>query len=225
MSRPSTRCTGSTIFVVNGLPGFAVLGAVFLAVTGGEALYADMGHFGKTPIRIAWFALVLPALVLNYFGQGALLLLDEPGSREQPFFLLAPPWALFPLVGIATAAAIIASQALISGAFSLTQQAIQLGYAPRLNIEHTSSHEMGQVYVPQVNWALMASTIADRHRFRFVERPRRSVRHCGHDDDGDHRGAAPCHCRRALAVAAAARADNHRPPSSPSISPSSARTC
>jgi len=145
-------------FQAHGIPGIAVLGAVFLAVTGGEALYADMGHFGKRPIRIAWFALVLPALMLNYFGQGALLLIDGDAAR-QPFFLLAPSWALFPLVGIATAAAIIASQALISGAFSLTQQAIQLGYAPRLDIEHTSSHEMGQVYVPQVNWALMISTI------------------------------------------------------------------
>jgi KUP system potassium uptake protein len=141
-----------------GLPGVAVLGAVFLAVTGGEALYADMGHFGKRPIRIAWFALVLPALVLNYFGQGALLIVDGDAAR-QPFFLLAPSWALLPLVGIATLAAIIASQALISGAFSLTQQAVQLGYAPRLDIEHTSSHEMGQVYVPQVNWGLMISTI------------------------------------------------------------------
>ncbi len=145
-------------FGAHGLPGITVLGAVFLAVTGGEALYADMGHFGKRPIRIAWFALVLPALVLNYFGQGALLLVDGDAAK-QPFFLLAPSWALFPLVGIATAAAIIASQALISGAFSLTQQAIQLGYAPRLDIEHTSSHEMGQVYVPQVNFALMVSTI------------------------------------------------------------------
>jgi KUP system potassium uptake protein len=138
--------------------GFAVLGAVFLVVTGGEALYADMGHFGKRPIRIAWFSLVLPALVLNYFGQGALLLSD-PMAAEQPFFLLAPQWALLPLVGLATAAAIIASQALISGAFSLTRQAIQLGYCPRLDIDHTSSQEVGQVYVPQVNWALMASTI------------------------------------------------------------------
>ena len=145
-------------FRSHGIPGVAVLGAVFLAVTGGEALYADMGHFGKRPIRIAWFALVLPALVLNYLGQGALLLIDGDAAK-QPFFMLAPSWALFPLVGLATAAAIIASQALISGAFSLTQQAIQLGYAPRLDIEHTSSHEMGQVYVPQVNWALMASTI------------------------------------------------------------------
>jgi KUP system potassium uptake protein len=145
-------------FRAHGFPGIAVLGAVFLAVTGGEALYADMGHFGKRPIRIAWFAFVLPALVLNYFGQGALLLRDGAAAR-QPFFLLVPSWALLPLVGIATLAAIIASQALISGAFSLTQQAVQLGYAPRLDIEHTSSHEVGQVYVPQVNWALMICTI------------------------------------------------------------------
>ena len=135
-----------------------MLGAVFLVVTGGEALYADMGHFGKRPIRFAWFALVLPALLLNYFGQGALLLAN-PAAAEQPFFLLAPNWALLPLVALATAAAIIASQALISGAFSLTRQAIQLGYSPRLDIEHTSHQEIGQVYVPQVNWALMLSTI------------------------------------------------------------------
>ena len=140
------------------LHGFAVLGAVFLVVTGGEALYADMGHFGKRPIRIAWFGLVLPALLLNYFGQGALLI-STPTAVHQPFFLLAPRWALLPLVGLATAAAIIASQALISGAFSLTRQAIQLGYSPRLDIDHTSSEEIGQVYVPQVNWALMICTI------------------------------------------------------------------
>jgi KUP system potassium uptake protein len=148
-----------TFFRDHGWHGFAVLGAVFLVVTGGEALYADMGHFGKRPIRIAWFALVLPSLLLNYFGQGALLL-GNPAAAEQPFFLLAPEWALLPLVGLATAAAIIASQALISGAFSLTRQAIQLGYCPRLDIDHTSSREIGQVYVPQLNWALMASTIA-----------------------------------------------------------------
>jgi KUP system potassium uptake protein len=145
-------------FELNRLHGFAVLGAVFLVVTGGEALYADMGHFGKRPIRIAWFGLVLPALLLNYFGQGALLITNA-GAIHQPFFLLAPHWALFPLVALATAAAIIASQALISGAFSLTRQAIQLGYCPRLDIAHTSSAEIGQVYVPQVNWALMVSTI------------------------------------------------------------------
>jgi KUP system potassium uptake protein len=145
-------------FREHGMHGFAVLGAVFLVVTGGEALYADMGHFGRRPIRLAWFTLVLPALLLNYFGQGALLLVNE-NAAQQPFFLLAPGWALIPLVVLATAAAIIASQALISGAFSLTRQAIQLGYAPRLDIEHTSSHEIGQVYVPQVNFGLMVSTI------------------------------------------------------------------
>jgi KUP system potassium uptake protein len=146
-----------SFFGANGFAGFAVLGAVFLVVTGGEALYADMGHFGKQPIRLAWFALVLPALVLNYLGQGALLL--EDATVQHPFFQLAPSWALLPLVGIATAAAIIASQALISGAFSITRQAIQLGLAPRLDVEHTSAMEMGQIYVPQVNWALMVATL------------------------------------------------------------------
>ncbi len=146
-------------FVDNGWAGFTVLGAVVLAVTGGEALYADMGHFGSRPIRLAWYLLVLPSLMLNYFGQGALVLSDEHNAT-QPFFLLAPSWFLYPLVAIATLAAVIASQALISGAFSLTRQAILLGYAPRLDIAHTSSHEMGQVYVPQVNWWLMVSTLA-----------------------------------------------------------------
>jgi KUP system potassium uptake protein len=141
----------------NGGLGFAVLGAVFLVVTGGEALYADMGHFGPRPIRVAWFAIVLPALLLNYFGQGALLL-HVPETRD-PFFELAPAWTLLPLVILATAAAIIASQALISGAFSLTRQAIQLGYAPRLTVEHTSSWRIGQIYVPQVNWFLAIGTI------------------------------------------------------------------
>jgi KUP system potassium uptake protein len=144
-------------FGANGFTGFAVLGAVFLVVTGGEALYADMGHFGRHPIRLAWFALVLPSLVVNYLGQGALLLVNP--TVEHPFFLLAPSWALLPVVGIATAAAIIASQALISGAFSITRQAIQLGLAPRLDVEHTSAREIGQIYVPQVNWALMIATV------------------------------------------------------------------
>src|SRR5687768_5462616 len=146
-----------TFFEANGFAGFAVLGAVFLVVTGGEALYADMGHFDRRPIRLAWFSLVLPALVINYLGQGALVLLDP--KTEHPFFLLAPSWALMPLVGISTAAAIIASQALISGSFSITRQAIQLGLAPRLDVEHTSAREMGQIYVPQVNWALMVATV------------------------------------------------------------------
>ncbi|PYS12129.1 MAG: potassium transporter Kup [Acidobacteria bacterium] len=145
-------------FREHGFRGFTVLGAVFLAVTGAEALYADMGHFGRRPIRYAWFALVLPGLLLNYFGQGALLL-HEPDAAHQPFFLLAPGWALYPLVALATAAAIIASQALITGAFSLTRQAIQLGYAPRLDVEHTSPQEVGQIYVPQINFALAVGTI------------------------------------------------------------------
>jgi KUP system potassium uptake protein len=147
---------GFNFFRDNGGTGFAVLGAVFLVVTGGEALYADMGHFGRHPIRIAWFSLVLPSLVLNYLGQGALLLLDS--TAEHPFFMLAPMWALLPLVALSVAAAVIASQALISGSFSITRQAIQLGLAPRLEVEHTSAVEMGQIYVPQVNWALMFAT-------------------------------------------------------------------
>ena len=149
-----------SFFAEHGWHGFVVLGAVFLVVTGGEALYADMGHFGKRPIRVAWFVLVLPALLLNYFGQGALLLAD-PARPQQPVLPAGPGvgsgcrWS-----GLATAAAIIASQALISGVFSLTRQAVQLGYCPRLDIVHTSSHEIGQIYVPQVNWALMVCTIA-----------------------------------------------------------------
>jgi len=145
-------------FAHNGGAGFFVLGSVFLAVTGGEALYADMGHFGKRPIRITWFALVLPALLLNYFGQGALVL-NDPSAVEHPFFLLAPSWATFPLVVLATAATVIASQAVISGAFSLTRQAMQLGYLPRVHIEHTSSREIGQIYIPGVNWLLMLACI------------------------------------------------------------------
>jgi KUP system potassium uptake protein len=145
-------------FVRNGGHGFVVLGAVFLVVTGGEALYADMGHFGRRPIKLAWFALVLPALLLNYFGQGALLVTD-PGAASNPFYRLAPDWALLPLVALATAAAVIASQAVISGAFSLTRQAVQLGYLPRVEIVHTSSAEIGQIYIPGVNWLMMAATI------------------------------------------------------------------
>ena len=137
--------------------GFLVLGAVFLVVTGGEALYADLGHFGHRAIQMAWFSVALPCLLLNYFGQGALLLRD-PTAAENPFYHLAPGWALYPLIALATAAAIIASQAVISGAFSLTRQAVQLGYSPRLRIEHTSSREIGQIYVPAVNWGLMVLT-------------------------------------------------------------------
>ncbi|MGH7481597.1 MAG: potassium transporter Kup [Longimicrobiales bacterium] len=149
---------GARFFATNGWTGFLVLGAVFLVVTGGEALYADMGHFGRGPIRLGWFTLVLPCLLLNYFGQGALLL-RTPDAAHNPFYRLAPEWALFPLVGLATMATVIASQAVISGAFSLTRQAIQLGYLPRLGIEHTSEMEIGQVYMPAVNWLLAAATI------------------------------------------------------------------
>ena len=137
--------------------GFVVLGAVFLVVTGGEALYADLGHFGHRAIQRAWFGVALPSLMLNYFGQGALLLRDS-SAAVNPFYYLAPSWALYPLIALATAATIIASQAVISGAFSLTRQAVQLGYSPRLRIEHTSSREIGQIYVPAVNWGLMALT-------------------------------------------------------------------
>jgi KUP system potassium uptake protein len=150
---------GVNFFVRNGWQGFLVLGTVFLVVTGGEALYADMGHFGKRPIRIVWYTVVLPALLLNYLGQGALLI-ENPGAAENPFYRLVPEWALYPLIALATCAAIIASQALISGAYSLTMQAIQLGFLPRLKIEHTSSTEMGQIYIPALNWALMLGCIA-----------------------------------------------------------------
>ena len=145
-------------FAAHGWAAFLTLGAVFLSITGAEALYADMGHFGPRPIRIAWFAFVLPALVINYFGQGALLLSD-PAARVNPFFHLAADWALYPLVAIATLAASIASQAIISGCFSLTQQAVLLGYAPRFDIQHTSAHEKGQVYIPEINWLLMIATV------------------------------------------------------------------
>ena len=145
-----------TFLIDNRTHGFLVLGAVFLVVTGGEALYADMGHFGTRPIRLMWFAVVLPALVLNYFGQGALLISD-PSAAHNPFFRMVPHWALLPL--LSTLATIIASQAVISGAFSLTRQATMLGYWPRVQILHTSAKEIGQIYVPSINWILMLATI------------------------------------------------------------------
>jgi KUP system potassium uptake protein len=150
---------GLSFFATNGLQGFLILGTVFLAVTGGEALYADMGHFGRKPIRLAWFALVLPALLLNYFGQGALLL-REPEAAANSFYLLAPSWAVLPMVVLSTMATIIASQALISGAFSITMQAENLGFLPRMRIVHTSATEYGQIYIPFVNWLLMFACIA-----------------------------------------------------------------
>ena len=143
----------------NSLLGFFALGAVVLCITGAEALYADMGHFGAKPIQYAWLGYVMPALLINYFGQGALLLAD-PGTVENPFYLLAPEWGRYPLVILATVATIIASQAVISGAFSITQQAIQLGYTPRLEIQHTSEREIGQIYLPGINWLLLISIIA-----------------------------------------------------------------
>jgi len=142
----------------NSVLGFFALGAVVLCITGAEALYADMGHFGARPIQYAWLGYVLPALVINYFGQGALLLAD-PAAVENPFYLLAPEWGRYPLVILATVATVIASQAVISGAFSITQQAMQLGYTPRLAIQHTSDREMGQIYLPAINWLLLISII------------------------------------------------------------------
>ena len=139
--------------------GFLSLGGVVLALTGAEALYADMGHFGRKPIQMAWFVLVLPALVLNYFGQGALLL-HNPAAVQNPFYLLAPTWALYPMIVLSTAATIIASQAVISGAFSMTREAMQLGYSPRMEVQHTSERQIGQIYLPGINWALLIAVIA-----------------------------------------------------------------
>ncbi|GMU53708.1 MAG: putative potassium transport system protein kup [Candidatus Xenobia bacterium] len=147
-----------SFFLDNGWSAFLALGSVFLVVTGGEALYADMGHFGRSPIRWAWFTLVFPALLINYLGQGALLMRD-PSAADHPFYRMVPPELLYPVVGLATAATVIASQALITGAFSLTLQAIQLGYLPRMQVEHTSVSEKGQIYVPFINWALMLACI------------------------------------------------------------------
>jgi KUP system potassium uptake protein len=146
-------------FEMNPLKGFLSMGSLFLVVTGGEALYADMGHFGRKPILYGWFVAVLPALLLNYFGQGAQIIQDQGNDLEEAFFRMAPEWFLLPLVILATVATVIASQALISGAFSLTQQAINLGYSPRVEIRHTSESEKGQIYIPQINWLLMISCV------------------------------------------------------------------
>jgi len=150
---------GLAFFLDHGVAGFIILAAVVLAVTGTEGLYADMGHFGRRPLRVAWLGFVLPSLVLNYFGQGALLLADA-GAVANPFYHLAPSWALYPMIGLATVATIIASQAMITGAFSITRQAIQLGYAPRMNISHTSEREIGQIYIPFINWTLLIGVLA-----------------------------------------------------------------
>ena len=158
LRRAQSRATRSRSSSRNPRLAFLALGAVVLAVTGTEALYADMGHFGAAPIRRAWLLFVMPALVLNYFGQGALLLAD-PAAIKNPFYLLAPQWALIPLVILATCAAVIASQAVISGAFSLTRAAIQMGYCPRLKILHTSERQIGQIYVPFINWTLLIAVM------------------------------------------------------------------
>jgi KUP system potassium uptake protein len=158
--RAANPLYGVGLVVRHGKLGFLVLGSVVLVITGGEALYADMGHFGKTPIRIAWYAIVMPALLLNYFGQGALLIEHGSAAAGNPFFGLARGWLLYPMVVIATLATVIASQALISGAFSLTQQAVQLGYWPRVRIVHTSGEAAGQIYIPEINWALMIACLA-----------------------------------------------------------------
>ncbi len=151
----------AVLYLSHAGPGiaFAVLGAAFLTLTGGEAMYADMGHFGRLPIRLGWFAIVSPALMLNYLGQGGLLLAD-PGAAENPFYLLVPKWAHYPMIAFATVATVIASQAIISGAYSLTQQAMQLGFLPRMRVLHTASHEKGQIYIPAVNWLLAVGTLA-----------------------------------------------------------------
>src|ERR1035437_2389812 len=146
-------------FAVNHWHGIVILGAVFLVVTGGEALYADIGHFGKKPIRLAWFIIVLPSLLINYFGQGALLL-ENTSFAINPFYYMAPSWAIYPLVVMAAMATVIASQAVISGAFSLTFQALQLGYLPRVSVIHTSNETRGQIYIPQINWLLFIGTIS-----------------------------------------------------------------
>ncbi len=147
-----------TFFLRNGMTGFLVLGSVFLVVTGGEALYADMGHFGVKPIRLAWFGFVFPSLLLNYLGQGAYLL-HSPQGVDEPFFRMVPQWSVIPMVILATAASVIASQAVISGAYSLTRQATQLGYLPRIRVRHTSEREIGQIYIPSINWSLMIAAI------------------------------------------------------------------
>jgi KUP system potassium uptake protein len=156
---------GLNLIVADPASGFILLGSVVLAVTGAEALYADMGHFGRSPIRRAWLRFVFPCLLLNYFGQGALLLAN-PNAAQNPFYLLAPEWAAFPLVLLASAATVIASQAVISGAFSLSRQGMQLGYLPRMQVRHTSEREVGQVYVPAINLILLVAVVATVLLFR-----------------------------------------------------------
>ena len=181
-------------------PAFLTLGAVFLAVTGAEALYADMGHFGRAPIRIAWFALVLPALVAQLPRAGRAAARATRQRASNPFLPAGAGWALYPLVALATMATVIASQALISGAFSLTQQAMQLGYSPRFDIHHTSAHEKGQVYIPEVNWMLMSRRSAWCSAFRTSTNLAAAYGMAVTDDDGDHDAAGVRGRARALGL-------------------------
>ena len=182
------------------------LGGVVLAVTGAEALYADMGHFGAGAIRRGWFALVFPALILNYLGQGALIM-EDPATTASPFFLLFPEWARIPMVILSTIAAIIASQAVISGAFSITRQAIRLGFLPRLVVKHTSRH-VGQVYVPAANWIIFAAVVALVLGFGSSRAAGERLRHRGHRHAGDRHAAVLLRRPRAVAPAAV----DHRSP-------------
>ena len=203
--RSSARCRphhGAEFLFNHGHEAFVALGGVVLAVTGAEALYADMGHFGAGAIRRGWFFLVFPALVLQYLGQGALIL-EDPQATASPFFLMFPEWARIPMVILSTVAAIIASQAVISGAFSVTRQAIRLGFLPRLQVRHTSREEVGQVYVPAANWIIFAAVVAPGGRLRLLREAGERLRHRGHRHAGDRHAAVLL--RRPLPVAELAR--------------------
>ena len=206
-SERSTLSGRSTSSSIDPSKAFLALGSVFLAVTGAETLYADMGHFGRKAIGISWLTLVYPCLMLNYMGQGALLLDATPRRCAIPSYLMAPEWARLPLVGIATLATIIASQAVISGAFSVTRQAVQLGFLPRLSILHTSAKAAGQIYIPIVNWTLLALVVLLVLGFRRIDQARLGLWHRGHRHDVHHHlhdgGRAvprvemePVHCRQ-----------------------------
>ena len=196
---------------------FFSLAAVVLAITGAEALYADMGHFGRAPITRAWLLVVFPACILNYMGQGALILGDPAANISSPFFLLVPDWGRLPMVVLATAATVIASQAVITGAFSIAHQAVQLGYLPRLRISHTSEHTVGQIYVPWINWVLMVVGAVARLRLPDLLGARLRLRHGGHRNDHDHDRPLLLHRPLPLAETAMAgaarrrRLPHHRP--------------
>ena len=199
-----------------------------LAITGAEALYADMGHFGRAPITRAWLLLVFPACILSYLGQGALIL-DDPANIGSPFFLLVPDWGQLPMVLLATAATVIASQAVITGAFSVAHQAVQLGYLPRLRIAHTSAQTIGQIYVPWINWLLMVSVLTLVFAFETLGRAGVRVRHGGHRHDHDHDAAVLLHRpppmgQAAVAGAARRRRAAGRRPAVPRREPDQARS-